>query len=182
MGRKDHVRSWSSEALNKVSIRKALDLAQGLAVNRKVPNEECLISRWTTGSHTSVAARGKFDSTLEDVCALNGLPFFKEAHAMDSFQGCRWEEVEVSGPSFDRVEIPSEQGYLSVVCSLFWEWCGQHREVSSGGDAHLLAILIFFSNSLEDGLNNYVLLHSRLPFHEGWEIGSGTLVFGLPFW
>lgn len=64
---------------------------------------ECLISRWSTDSHTLVVAWGEVGPTLENVCTLTALPLFVEAHTV-------WiilvgSEVGVSEPRFDRVEI-----------------------------------------------------------------------------
>lgn len=72
---------WS-DAIISAGIGKALNLSKSLVVNRSPLDLEFLISRWSTESHTFVAAWGEFGPTLEDVVVLMGLPVFGEVQAV----------------------------------------------------------------------------------------------------
>lgn len=68
--------------INKTGIRKALNMAKIISVQRKHEDLEFLISCWSIESHTFIVAWGEFGPTLEDIAALTYLPIFGNSNAI----------------------------------------------------------------------------------------------------
>lgn len=72
--------SETSKMSMKVGVKKTLTLAHTISINRRHGDLEFLISRWSTESHTSLAAWGEFGPTLEDAL-LDNVASVHETHA-----------------------------------------------------------------------------------------------------
>lgn len=67
MGAEDYSDPEAVKMLNIICIRKALKSSSRFSINKHSLDLECLVSRWSTNSHTFVAASGEYGPTLEVV-------------------------------------------------------------------------------------------------------------------
>lgn len=70
-----------SNKLNETGVQKVVTCASLCSLTRQRHDLELLASRWSSETHTSIAAK-ELTSTLEDVSRLTLLPIFREANAM----------------------------------------------------------------------------------------------------
>lgn len=69
--------------LDDIGVLRPLRYALRMDVDRSPVDLSFLVSRWSSHSHTFVAAWGEFSPSLEDVVVLVGLPIFGVYHVVD---------------------------------------------------------------------------------------------------
>lgn len=70
--------------LEDVGVLRPLQYPLLMDVDRIPIDLSFLVSRWSSHSHTTVAARGEFSPSLEDVVVLTGLLVFSAYYAVDA--------------------------------------------------------------------------------------------------
>lgn len=164
--------------LEELGILRSIQNAMHEDVERSQVDLSFLVSRWSSHSHTFVAAWGEFSPSLEDVVMLTNLPLFGHTLVVDALDGEGEQLVEDLRASMaDAKYVTNKLTYLT--------WARYFKDgpgVTS--PCHLAAFFAYwlsffvFPSPPEDNLHNFVfpmaaLLAQRKQVALGaWFLGS----------
>lgn len=176
----DHILSQTDMAkfLEDVGVLRPLQYAPLMDVDRSPVDLSFLLSRWSSHSHTFVAAWGEFSPPLEDVVFLTGLSMFGVHHAVDVLNGEGERMLGLLHNAMERAKyISNKLTYLSWM-TFFVKGEGRNAEFQLAAFfAYWLSYFVFPSPP-DDGLNPFmfrmaVLLAQKKPVALGpWFLGS----------
>lgn len=176
----DHILSQTDMAkfLEDVGVLRPLQYALLMGVDRSPVDLSFLLSRWSSHSHTFVAARGEFSPSLEDVVVLTGLPMFGVHHAVDVLDGEGESMLGLLHNAMERAKyISNKLTYLSWM-TFFVKGEGRNAEFQLAAFFAYWLSYFVFPNPPDDGLNPFVfrmavLLAQKKPVALGpWFLGS----------
>lgn len=112
-----------------IDVLRPLQYALLMDVDRSPVELHFLISRWSSHSHTFVAAWGEFCPSFEDVFMLSGLFMFRDYHAVDALDNEGKRLLKSLHDTMMRAKyISNKETFLSWL-KYFTEDAGQNPEV-----------------------------------------------------
>lgn len=112
--------------LEEVRVMRAIQYALLMGVDKSPVDLAFLISRWSSYSHTFVAAWGEFCPSLEGVVKLTSLPMFGTYHVVDALDDEGEKLVEDLHDAMSRAKYTSNKGTYPSWLKYFKDGAGQN--------------------------------------------------------
>lgn len=141
----DHILSQADmgKFLEDVGVLRPLQYAIQMDVDRSPVDLAFLISRWSSYSHTFIAAWGEFCPSLEDVFMLTGLSTFGDYHTVDALDDEGERLLALLHKTMSNAKSSNKGTYLSWL-TYFIKGAGLNSEVQLAAFfAYWLSYIVF---------------------------------------